>query len=55
MERYRRDAIMRTDELIWEGVEADKAELNAATQIVTTARSPTAACAWTSAPPMSVR
>ncbi len=29
-----RDAIMRTDDLIWEGVEADKAALNAATQIV---------------------
>jgi AcrR family transcriptional regulator len=29
-----RDAIMRSDEIIWEGVEADKAELNAATQVV---------------------
>jgi AcrR family transcriptional regulator len=29
-----RDAIMRSDEIIWEGVEADKAELNAAMQVV---------------------
>jgi AcrR family transcriptional regulator len=29
-----RDAIMRSDEILWEGVEADKAELNAATQVV---------------------